>query len=74
MSGDATPYGGQHLLRRALWDPDAVRDELRHDVLQHLGDPEAVLVLDETGLLKKGRHSAGVTRQSSGTAGKVENC
>jgi SRSO17 transposase len=74
VTGDATPYGFQHLLRRALWDPDAVRDELRRSVLQHLGDPEAVVVLDETGFLKKGRHSAGVARQYSGTAGKVENC
>jgi SRSO17 transposase len=74
VSGDTTPYAFQHLLRRALWDPDAVRDALRHYIMQHLGDPEAVLVLDETGFLKKGRHSAGVARQYSGTAGKVENC
>jgi hypothetical protein len=73
VSGDATPYGFQHLLRRALWDPEAVRDELRRDVLQHLGDPEAVLVLDETGFLNKGRHSAGVARQYRGTAGMVDN-
>lgn len=74
ISGDATPYAFQHLLRRALWDPEAVRDELRHYVVQHLGNPAAVLVLDETGFLKKGRHSAGVARQYSGTAGKVDNC
>jgi SRSO17 transposase len=74
VSGDTTPYGFQHMLRRALWDPEAVRDELRHYIVQHLGDPDAVLVLDETGFLKKGRHSAGVARQYSGTAGKVENC
>jgi hypothetical protein len=74
VSGDTTPYGFQHLLRRALWDPEAVRDELRRYVLQHLGDPEAVLVLDETGFLKKGRHSAGVARRYSGTAGTVDNC
>jgi SRSO17 transposase len=74
VSGDPTPYAFQHLLRRALWDPEAVRDELRRYVLQHLGDAEAVLVLDETGFLKKGRHSAGVARQYSGTAGKVDNC
>jgi SRSO17 transposase len=73
VSGDPTPYAFQHLLRRALWDPEAVRDELRRYVLQHLGDAEAVLVLDETGFLKKGRHSAGVARQYSGTAGKVDN-
>jgi SRSO17 transposase len=74
VSGDTTPYAFQHLLRRALWDPDAVRDELRRYVLQHLGDSEAVLVIDETGFLKKGRHSAGVARQYSGTAGRIENC
>jgi SRSO17 transposase len=74
ISGDATPYAFQHLLRRALWDPEAVRDELRHYIVQHLADPNAVLVLDETGFLKKGRHSAGVARQYSGTAGKVDNC
>jgi SRSO17 transposase len=74
ISGDATPYAFQHLLRRALWDPEAVRDELRHYIVQHLADAEAVLVLDETGFLKKGRHSAGVARQYRGTAGKVDNC
>lgn len=74
ISGDATPYAFQHLLRRARWDSDAVRDELRHYVVQHLGDVDAVLVLDETGFLKKGRHSAAVARQYSGTAGKVDNC
>jgi SRSO17 transposase len=74
VSGAATPYGFQHLLGRADWDPDAVRDELRRYVVQPLGDPEAVLVIDETGFLKKGRHSAGVARQYSGTAGRVENC
>jgi SRSO17 transposase len=74
VSGDATPYAFQHLLRRALWDPEAVREELRHYVVQHLEDPAAVLVIDETGFLKKGRHSAGVARQYSGTAGRIENC
>jgi SRSO17 transposase len=74
VSGDATPYGLQHLLRRALWDPEAVRDELRAYVTEHMGEPTAVLVIDETGFLKKGRHSAGVARQYSGTAGRVENC
>ena len=74
VSGEATPYAFQHLLRRALWDPEAVRDELRRYLIQHLGDPEAVLVIDETGFLKKGRHSAGVARQYSGTAGRIENC
>jgi len=74
ISGDATPYGLQHLLRRALWNPEAVRDELRTYVMEHLGDTNAVLVIDETGFLKKGHHSAGVARQYSGTAGRIDNC
>jgi SRSO17 transposase len=74
ISGDATPYGFQHLLGRADWEADAVRDELRRYLREHLGEPDGVLVLDETGFLKKGQHSAGVARQYSGTAGKVENC
>jgi SRSO17 transposase len=74
VSGAATPYGFQHLLGRADWEPDTVRDELRWYVLDHLRDPDAVLVIDETGFLKKGRHSAGVARQYSGTAGRIENC
>src|SRR5215472_4764377 len=74
VSGEATPYGFQHLLGRADWDADAVRDELRFYLLQQLGDPEAVLVIDETGFVKKGRRSAGVAPQYSGTVGKVENC
>jgi SRSO17 transposase len=56
------------------WDAEAVRDDLRAYVVEHLGDPEAVLVLDETGFLKKGSKSAGVQRQYSGTAGRIENC
>jgi SRSO17 transposase len=74
VSGDVTPYGLQHLLRRALWDPDAVRNELRTHLIEHFGEANAVLVIDETGFLKKGRHSAGVARQYSGTAGRIENC
>ncbi len=74
VSGAATPYGFQHLLGRADWEPNAVRDALRTSVVQHLGDPDGVLVIDETGFLKKGRHSAGVARQYSGTAGRIENC
>jgi SRSO17 transposase len=74
VCGEPTPYGFQYLLGRADWDADAVRDELRLYVIQHLGDPNGVLVIDETGFVKKGRHSAGVARQYSGTAGKVENC
>jgi SRSO17 transposase len=74
VSGDATPYGLQHLLGRALWQVDAVRDELRSYIVQHLGDAPAGLVIDETGFLKKGHHSTGVARQYSGTAGRIENC
>jgi SRSO17 transposase len=74
VSGDATPYGFQHLLRRALWDPEAVRDELCTYVIQHLGEPHGMLVIDETGFVKKGQHSAGVARQYSATAGRTENC
>ncbi len=74
VSGAATPYGFQHLLGRADWDPEAVRNELRRYVIQQLRDPEAVLVIDETGFVKKGRHSAGIARQYSGTAGRIENC
>jgi SRSO17 transposase len=71
--GDADPYGVQDLLGRSEWDPDAVRDDLRAYVIQRLGDPDAVLILDETGFLKKGTHSAGVARQYTGTAGRIEN-
>jgi SRSO17 transposase len=74
ICGEPTPYGFQYLLNRADWDADAVRDELRTYVRQHLGDPNGVLVLDETGFVKKGGHSAGVARQYTGTVGKVENC
>jgi SRSO17 transposase len=74
ISGDATPYGLQHLLRRALWEPDAVRDELRGSIVEHLGDTQAVLVIDATGFLRKGQHSAGVGRPYSGPAGRIENC
>ena len=73
-AGATTPYAMQHLLGRAIWDAEAVRDELRAYVMEHLGDPEAVLVIDETGFLKKGTHSVGVARQYSGTAGRIENC
>jgi SRSO17 transposase len=73
-AGDATPDGVQDFLSRMRWDADAVRDDLRAYVVEHLGDPEAVLVLDETGFLKKGDGSAGVQRQYSGTAGRIENC
>jgi len=72
--GERTPDGVQRLLRTARWDAEAVRDDLRAYVVEHLGDPDAVLVIDETGFLKKGTKSAGVARQYSGTAGRIENC
>jgi SRSO17 transposase len=72
-AGDPNPDGMQHLLARAVWDHDAVRDDVRTLVAEHLGDPEAVLVVDETGDLKKGTATVGVQRQYTGTAGRVEN-
>ena len=74
QAGDPTPDGMQHLLARAEWDADQVRDDLRTYVVEHLGDDQAVLVVDETGFLKKGTKSVGVQRQYSGTAGRIENC
>lgn len=72
--GDPTPDGVQHLLAHADGDADAVRDDLTRYVAEHLGDADGVLVVDETGFLKKGDRSAGVARQYSGTAGRIENC
>src|SRR5215207_11705659 len=72
--GERSPDGVQRLLRTARWDAEAVRDDLRAYVVEHLGAPEAILVLDETGFLKKGSKSVGVARQYSGTAGRIENC
>lgn len=73
-ASDMTPDGVQDFLARMHWDAAAVRNDLRAYVVEHLGDPDAVLVLDETGFLKKGDKSAGVKRQCSGTAGRIENC
>ena len=74
-------YGGyehprtiQRVLDRSIWDADAVRDDLREQIVEELGDPDGVLVVDETGFLKKGAKSCGVARQYSGTAGRIENC
>lgn len=72
--GEATPYAVQHLLDRAKWDCDGVRDELHAYVSEVLASSEAVVVIDETGFLKKGDKSVGVQRQYSGTAGRIENC
>src|SRR4051794_9933902 len=63
----------QHLLARAVWDTDGGRDDLREYVVDHLADPSAVLVIDETGDVKKGTHTVGVQRQYTGTAGRIEN-
>lgn len=71
---EQTPDGMQRLLSTAQWDADAVRDDLFTYVCEHLADASAILVLNETGFLKKGTKSAGVKRQYSGTAGKRENC
>ena len=72
-AGDASPDGMQHLLARAAWDHDGVRDDIRAYLVEHLGDPGAVLVVDETGDLKKGTQTVGVQRQYTGTAGRVDN-
>lgn len=71
--GEAGPQGVQRLLNAADWDAAAVRDDLTAFVAEHLGDPEGVLIMDETGFLKKGIKSVGVARQYSGTAGRREN-
>ncbi len=74
QAGNQTPDAMQRLLNHADWDADAVRDDLRDYVVEYLADDDAVLVIDETGFLKKGTKSAGVARQYSGTAGRIENC
>jgi SRSO17 transposase len=73
--GESRPRGVQHLLNGAHWEADEVREDLREYVAFHLGDQESgILIVDETGFLKKGRKSVGVARQYTGTAGKRENC
>jgi SRSO17 transposase len=74
LAGDATPDGMQRLLNLYSWSADEVRDDLRGYVTAGLGGPGGVLIADETGFLKKGTMSAGVQRQYSGTAGRIENC
>src|SRR5947208_1217808 len=73
-AGEQQPDGMQRLLNQARWDAEAVRDELQRFVAERFGDAEGVLILDETGFLKKGTKSVGVQRQYSGTAGRIENC
>jgi SRSO17 transposase len=72
--GEANAHGVQRLLEEADWDEEAVRDELRSYVIEQLGETDGILVVDETGFIKKGKKSAGVARQYSGTAGRRENC
>ncbi|GAC88994.1 transposase IS701 [Gluconobacter thailandicus F149-1 = NBRC 100600] len=73
-AGDPGPWRQQALLGRARWDADALHDVVRDHVVDHFGDPDAVLVVDETGFLKKGTASCGVSRQYTGSAGKITNC
>ncbi len=73
-AGDPGPWRQQALLGRARWDADALRDVVREDVVETLADPDAVLVVDETGFLKQGKASCGVGRQYTGSAGKITNC
>ena len=72
--GDRRPWRTQRVLSHVLWHQDKARDLCRGYVVEHLGAPDGVLIIDETGFLKKGTRSAGVARQYSGTAGRVENC
>ena len=73
--GEAQPRGTQRILGGSRWEADGVRDDLRDYVVVHLGDESSgVLIVDETGFLKKGEKSVGVARQYTGTAGKRENC
>jgi SRSO17 transposase len=73
-AGEARPDGMQRLLNSAVWDEDLVRDDLRAYILERLGDPHAVLVIDETSFRKRGKKSAGVSKQHCGTTGQLENC
>jgi SRSO17 transposase len=73
QAGLKRPYRMQSLLGRSRWNEDALRDDVRSYVIEALGDPDGVLVIDETGFVKKGEHSVGVARQYSGTAGRIEN-
>ncbi|PZX38286.1 DDE superfamily endonuclease [Roseinatronobacter thiooxidans] len=73
-AGDRVPWRQQEILRRGNWDADALRDIVCDYVVEALGDPEAVLVVDETGFLKQRRQSCGVARQYTGSAGKITNC
>jgi SRSO17 transposase len=73
-AGEARPDGMQRLLGSAVWDADLVRDDLRAYILEQLGDPQAILIIDETSVRKRGKKSAGVAQQHCGTTGHLENC
>ena len=73
-AGLARPYRIQSLLGRSSWSADTLSARVRSYTLDAIGDPDGVLVVDETGFLKKGAQSVGVARQYSGTAGRIENC
>src|ERR1700759_2935739 len=73
-AGDPGPWRQQAILGRSHWHADALRDVVRDHVIETLGAPEAVLVIDETGFLKQGQASCGVGRQYTGSAGKITNC
>src|SRR6266702_3529421 len=73
-AGESRPDGMQRLLNSAVWDADLVRDDLRAYILERLGDPHAILVIDETSFRKRGKKSAGVANQHCGTTGSLENC
>ena len=71
--GEQTPTNLQHFIARSNWDADQVRDDLQQYAMEHLGSKDGILIIDETGFLKKGTKSVGVKRQYSGTAGRIEN-
>jgi SRSO17 transposase len=73
QAGDRSPHRMQRLLGETMWDADAVRDDGRRYTVDELGDPNAVLIIDDTGDLKASNHTVGVQRQYTGTAGRVEN-
>lgn len=73
-AGAVSPDGMQRLLRTAEWDVEGVRDDLRGYVLDEIGDPAGVFVVDETGFIKKGTRPAGVQRRYTGTTGKIDHC
>src|SRR3954454_17940279 len=73
-AGDPGPWRQQALLDRSRWEADALRDVVRGYAVETLGEPDAVLVMDETGFLKQGKASCGVGRQYTGSAGKITNC